>query len=303
MRIDGRALAQKILKRLQRKIQTLKVKPHLAVVLVGGNPVWQTYVRQKELKAEEIGAKTTAYQLPTQTSLEELLSLLNNLNRLNKIHGVIVQRPLPAQIDKGKVALAINPQKDVDDFHPKSKFPMPVAEAVSRILREIYRFNQNSQNRSDLLFDASQPSRSKPHLSRSDLFLKWLGGKKIVVIGKGETAGGPIIAALKKVGITPQIIDRKTPKPASLTKKANIIISCVGKPEILTPQMIKKGVILIGVGIHKNNQGKLIGDYNEEKIKNIASFYTPTPGGVGPVNVACLLENLVKAAKKFKGKT
>lgn len=278
MRIDGRAIAQKLLDKLRGEIKTLNVTPTIAVVVVGEEPVWQAYVRQKLLKGEEIGAKVIVSRHPVNISNQKLLKIVQDFNNDQNIHGIIVQRPLPSQIDRQALSLAISPKKDVDGFHPESLHPMPVAEAVMRILKEVYK-----------IADGGAKS-----------FNNWLHSNSIVVIGKGETAGQPVINALQKLGATPEIIDSKTPNPEIVTKTADVIISCVGKPEIIKPADIKKGAILIGVGLHKDEGGKLHTDYDEEKIKDIAAFYTPAPGGVGPVNVACLLENLVKACYSQK---
>lgn len=153
------------------------------------------------------------------------------------------------------------------------------------------------------LLATERNGRNSGH-GQNDDFKNWLSSKKIAVVGKGETGGKPIIEMLRKMNIEPSIIDSKTKNKELITKKADIIISAGGKPNVIKPEMIKKGlpagrqgVILIGVGLHRGKDGKLHGDYDEEKIKNIASFYTPTPGGVGPVNVAMLLENLIKATE------
>lgn len=287
MRIDGKEIAQKILQNL-----SFKVIPHLVIILIGDNPAWKAYVRQKELKAKEIGAKTTTLNLALNASTEELLKTIEQLNNDSNVHGIIVQRPLPTHLEQEKISLAITPQKDIDGFHPNSKFEMPLAVAVLKILEEIFQLQRLHL-------------REGVTLTQGVTLTTWLKTKKIVIIGKGETGGGPIIQKLRKLGIKPEIIDSKTPNPQLLTKTADIIISCVGKPNVIQPENIKKdlpagrqGVILISVGLYREEDGKLHGDYDEEEIKDIAAFYTPTPGGVGPVNIACLLENLVKATEK-----
>lgn len=265
MNIEGVQIANTIFSNLKKRVSLLKKKgiaPHLAVILVGDEPSSVSYVNQKEIKGEKIGVKITIHQLPLSTPTKSILSLLNDLNHLTSIHGIIVQRPLPQHLDSKLIKMTIDPKKDVDGFHPNSKFQPPISLAVLKILDEV----------------------------------NWKKTEKIVVIGKGETGGKPIIDTFKKMGIEPQIIDSKTPNPETLTKKADIIISAVGKSNVVRPEMIKNRAILISVGLHKGTDGKLQGDYEEEKIKDIASFYTPTPGGVGPVNVAMLLKNLVNAA-------
>lgn len=273
MRIDGTKIAKQILEELSKRTENLKKKriiPHLVIFLVGNDPASEVYVRHKENKAKTIGAKTTIIRLPSSADEEKLLNAISQLNNDSTVQGIIVQRPLPAQINEKKIDLAVDPEKDIDSFHPDSPYTMPLAAAVLRILEEAYCKQENK-----------------------------LKSQRIVVIGKGKTGGGPVIQMLRKINITPVVIDSKTLDPKEITKNADILISTVGKPNIVKKDMIKKGVILISVGLHKGDDGKLHGDYEEEEINNIASFYTPTPGGVGPVNVAMLLENLIQAAENI----
>lgn len=267
MKIDGKEIARKIFEELRirvKKLQEKNVIPNLAIVLVGNDPASKSYVKQKILTAEKIGIKTSLFQYPSSISTKDLLEHLNDLNHLRAVHGIIVQQPFPSHIDQQEIVNAIIAQKDVDGFHPQSKFKSPISLAVLTLLENIN----------------VSPLR-----------------KNIVVLGKGETGGQPIIQTLRKMGVEPTVIDSKTENPETITKNADIIISAVGKPNVIEPRMIKKKSILISIGLSKGKDGKLHGDYDEEKIKNIASFYTPTPGGVGPVNVAMLLQNLVTAAE------
>lgn len=273
MRIDGREIAKKILEDLKIKVQKLSVVPHLAIILVGNDPASKAYVNQKKIKAEQIGAKTTIINLesgiPASQRGEqnsELNELINKLNFDNTIHGIIVQRPLSSHINSREISLAIHPKKDVDGFHSNSEFESPIFMAVLALLNYI---KVNPQE------------------------------KNIAIFGKGETGGKPIINSFKKMGINPIIIDSKTKNPKNLTRNADIIISAVGKPQVIKSAMIKKGVILISIGLHKGPDDKLHGDYEEEEIKNKALFYSPTPGGVGPINVAMLLKNLLTACENF----
>ncbi|MBI1982336.1 MAG: bifunctional 5,10-methylenetetrahydrofolate dehydrogenase/5,10-methenyltetrahydrofolate cyclohydrolase [Candidatus Levybacteria bacterium] len=278
MRVDGRAIAQSILDDLKNRRENLKKKgvtPHLVIILIGNDPASHVYVRQKELKAKEIGVKVTLVNYESRITNQELITTIEQWNNDNNVHGIIVQRPLPKHIDSEQIAQAVDPKKDVDGFHPESKFEMPLSIAVLCILEHIFSSSKKSSHN----------------------FINWLKEKSIVIIGKGEAGGKPIINKLRTLGVQPLIIDSKTTNPEVIIKKADIIISAVGKPNIVRSEIIKKGTILISVGLYKGGDEKLHGDYNEEKIKDIASFYTPTPGGVGPVNVACLLENLVIAAE------
>lgn len=279
MRIDGKKIAEELFSDLKKRVAILRGKnitPHLVIILVGSNPASVAYVNRKELKAEEIGAKATIINLDEKTSHEDLLSLVKRMSKDPLVHGLIVQRPLPKQIKLNKVNKAVDPKKDVDAFHPKTKFQMPLARAVLRILEEIF---------------------TRSHLDQGATLTQWLKSQNIVIIGKGETGGGPTIQLLIKMGIEPKVIDSKTHNPSLITHNADILISAVGRQHVVKATMLKKDVILISVGMHKGTDGKLHGDYEEDEIKSIASFYTPTPGGVGPINVAMLLENLVHAAE------
>jgi methylenetetrahydrofolate dehydrogenase (NADP+)/methenyltetrahydrofolate cyclohydrolase len=268
MRIDGKIIATTILDGLKNKVAACKeqgIIPHVAIVLIGNDPASKAYVSQKEKKAMEIGAKASVHLLPESTTQEELLELIRSLNSDEAVHGIIVQRPLPEAIDSETINQATNPLKDIDAFRKDATYPMPLPAAVIYILTSVQQQDLNE--------------------------------KVIVVIGKGETGGGPIIETLREMGIMPHVIDSKTTNPNELLKKADIIISTVGKQGIIRPENLKKGVILIGVGMQKGEDGKLHGDYNEKEVEQIASFYTPIPGGVGPVNVAMLLENLLLATQ------
>lgn len=279
MKIDGKAIAQYIFQDLKNRVDILKRKqitPHLAIILIGNDPSSETYVARKIKKTEEIGAKATLFNYELQITNEQLRKKIDELNRNPKVHGIIVQRPIPPQIDEYMVDYDVLPKKDVDGFQKNSRFTMPLAEAVIAILKGVF--------------------ITKGH--QEELFEKWLSKQNIVVMGKGKTGGGPVITRLSKMDIRPTVIDSKTHNPKEKTREADIIISTVGKNAVVTPQHIKHGVILIGVGMHKGSDGKMHGDYEEDEIKDIAGYFTPIPGGVGPVNVAMLLSNLVQAAEK-----
>lgn len=276
MRVNGREIADKLLDELKIRVQELKEKgitPTLAIIMVGNNPQSVSYIEQKELKANKIGAKVIVENLDENISENELLNLIHRLNKDPRVHGIIVQRPV-LNISSEKLNSAVVPKKDVDGFNHHSEFDFPIVKAVLGILEHIYISTK-----------------------KDDQFYDFLRRSKIVLIGKGETGGGPIIKTFEKKGINFNVIDSSTHNSSFIIHNSEIVISAVGKPNIINSKMIRDGAILISVGIHKEADGKLHGDYDEEKIKNIASFYTPTPGGVGPVNVAMLLKNLVKAAE------
>lgn len=269
MKIDGRIIAQKILDDLKTNVAKLSRKPHLAIILIGDDPASVSYVNSKIRKAEQIGAKATLTHLSKTTSEQNLFAKIQQYNNEDNISGIIVQRPLPVHINSKKVDELTSPNKDIDGFNSHSYFKPPLPLAVIEILKHVH----------------------------PDAFENWLPMQNIVVIGKGETGGGPIIEYLKSLHIEPTVVDSKTTNPQLITQNADIIITTVGKQGLITKNNIKPGVILIGVGMHKGKDGKLHGDYEESEIEQLARFYTPIPGGVGPVNVAMLLSNLIKAKK------
>ena len=307
MKIDGREIADKIFEELKEKTRKLRAKniiPHLAIILIGNDSASIAYVNQKKIKGEIIGAKISIKRLSSDISEPQLLRTIKQLNNDSNIHGIIVQQPLPPRIGIAKITQAIDPKKDVDGFHKNSKFEMPIAMAVLRILEEIYTLEKKAGDASGGVQRRASSFAAAARLEGASLderaagpAAEWLKPKKIVIIGKGETGGKPIIEMFRKLNIKALVIDSKTKHPEKITKTADVIISAVGREKVIKPEMIKKGTILISIGLHKGTDGKLHGDYEEENIKNIASFYTPTPGGVGPVNVSMLLNNLVVAVE------
>jgi methylenetetrahydrofolate dehydrogenase (NADP+)/methenyltetrahydrofolate cyclohydrolase len=278
VKLDGRLIAENILEDLKTQVSKLREKgivPTLLVVLIGNDEQSIAYVKQKEIKAAQIGARTEVLTFDHSMEHEEARDLLKKLNADKNVHGIIIQRPAPENLKVDELSELIDAKKEVDGFGNNSPYVVPVAQAVRVLISDGFmKMNLNID------FDS------------------WLKKQNIVVMGKGETAGKPIINYLKKLGVNPQIIDSKTQSPKQISKQADILISCVGKDKTVTPDMIKKGAILIGVGLNTNNEGKLRGDFHADEIRDIVSFYSPTPGGVGPVNVASLLSNLVSAASQ-----
>lgn len=266
MKIDGNEIANKILEDLKVNVTRLKeqnITPCLAIIFVGNDPASQIYINQKDIKAEKIGVKINIINLPSEIESFTLIKLIGKLNNDPQISGIIVQRPLPQKIDPNMVNKAISPEKDVDGFNEISKFNPPIFMAVMEILKKIN-------------IDPKE--------------------KNIAVVGYGEAGGQPIVKGFKRMGISPNIINSKTENKDQITKNADIVISAVGKSNVIKSEMLKNESVLIGIGLHKNDDGKLKGDYDENEIENIVSSYTPTPGGVGPINVAMLLKNVVNSA-------
>jgi methylenetetrahydrofolate dehydrogenase (NADP+)/methenyltetrahydrofolate cyclohydrolase len=279
MLINGKLIAANILNELKNRVLKLKeqgITPTMAVILIGDVRSSAAYVRQKELKAKEIGAEVKIFRFDEIVTNTEIENLIKKLDADLNIYGIILQRPAPKQLQVEKLEELITPVKEIDGFGKHSLYTAPVAAAVFEILGEVFGNIRDDQS-----------------------FSIWLASKKIVVLGKGETAGQPIIDYFRAREIKPIIIDSKTKNKNAVLKTADIIVSAVGKWGVINSADLKNGVILIGVGLSADDEGKTKGDYNDAEVEQIASFYTPTPGGVGPVNVALLLENLVQASESF----
>ena len=321
MRIKGREIAEKIFVDLQKRAGELQKKgitPHLVVILIGQSPASVAYVNQKQKRGEETGVKVTVLRYDETVTTQTLTKKVKELNNDKTVHAILIQRPVPAHIDVEKLVALTDPQKDIDGFHPDSPYTLPLPLSVMKIIEEIYKLRKavgvtrvGDPHRAHAAATRSSTLKDEPSGSDSnetsdgggerqypDKVKSWLKSKNIITIGKGPTGGKPVIEHLKKFGLNPTIIDSKTSNPDQIIKNADIIVSCVGRENVIKPGSLKKGVILIGVGIFRGKDGKLHGDYNESEIENIASFYTPTPGGVGPVNVAMLMDNLLTAAEK-----
>lgn len=276
MKIDGRTISSNLQSKLKVRVKNLNKKginPTMAIILVGQNAASDIYVRQKSLKAKEIGANVIVFKTDQNVTNEYIEKTIRKLDKDPNIHGIIIQRPAPKNIDADYLNELISEVKEIDGFGSKSIYPVPVAQAAWKMIEEVFNSQKLKIN-----------------------FLDWLKSKKIVVIGKGITAGRPIINHFKEKKIPVIVVDSKTKNRDKILKSADIIISAVGKT-ILSSKQIKKGVILIGVGLYSDEDGKLRGDYDDSEVENTASYYSPTPGGVGPVNVSCLLENLIKSAE------
>lgn len=280
MLIDGRTIANDILEDLTKRVHELEesynIQPHLAVIRVGDDPATTSYIEQKDKTAKKIGAVVSVYNFPSNVNADDLKTAIDFLQSKTDIHGTILQLPLSPHLDSEKLLLEIHPDKDVDGFRPQSPFVVPIAQAVIKALEIPY---------------------SKTVAETKQTFDEWLQSQKIVVMGKGKTGGQPVIALLRKRGTHVTIIDSQTQNPETITKQADILICAVGKEEVITREMLKKDVVLLGIGMHINKDGSFAGDYDEKEIKDTASWYTPIPGGMGPINVACLMENLVQAAE------
>lgn len=289
IKIDGQKLAAEILTDLKKEVsklkKTKKVPPRLAVIQVGHDPASTIYIEQKAKAMRKIGGSLKLCKFSKYVSYQTIAETVKNLNDDPHIHGIIVQRPLPATLTTTTFNSAISQVKDVDGFRLKSPYLAPIAEAVMYVLRKIYFPEASYKNQT-----------GSPEIKRLATILK---NKNILLIGRGETAGSPIAETLSENHIKFIMSHSKTGNTAEFAQEADIIISCVGKPNIVKPEMVKPGAILIGVGVSRGKDGRIQGDYQSLAIKEIAGYYTPVTGGVGPLNVAFLVRNLVAAYEKL----
>lgn len=267
-RIDGKALANEILTDLKTRIAALPVQPALAVIQIGNNASSNSYIKQKKKIGESIGIRVLYFHFPAAVSYQKLAEKIQELNVDPMVHGLIVQQPLPAHLSTNSFSKSVNVKKDVDGLCDKSSFIPPVSQAVLYIFKHIY---------------------------QTDSPRSVLRNKKIVLIGRGDTAGKPIGKTLSDLNIPVIQVNSTTRNKEEFYGEAHIIISCVGKRGIVKGNQLKDGVILIGVGIERTDE-KLAGDYDEADIADKASYYTPTPGGTGPLTVAFLMKNVVEAS-------
>lgn len=278
--IDGKAVSASVRAQVAQEVQELKSKglhPGLAVVIVGDDPASRTYVNNKKKACAETGIYSEEYALPATTTQEELLSLVRSLNEKPEIHGILVQSPLPKGLDEEAVIEEINPQKDVDAFHPQN---------VGRIM--IGNFH----------FLPCTPA-GVIELIRSQGIE--IAGKRCVVIGRSNIVGKPMAMLLLHNHGTVTICHSKTRDLAEICREADILVAAVGRPKFVTENMVKPGAVVIDVGMDRDENGKLCGDVDFVNVEPKAGYITPVPGGVGPMTIAMLLRNTVTAAKLQAG--
>ena len=274
--IDGKELAKKIrveLKKEADKIKERGINPKLAVILVGNDPASKVYVRNKSKACNEVGIEFEEIILSENTTMEELLNEINTLNNRKDINGILLQSPLPKQLNEQEAFEHINHKKDVDGF--------------------------NSINAGKLATGQDGFISCTPYgvIKMLDAYNIELEGKNVVVIGRSNIVGKPLVQCLLRKNATVTICHSRTKNMGEITKRADIVISAAGKEKLLTADMVKDGVVVIDVGINRNSEGKLVGDVDFDKVKEKASFISPVPGGVGPMTIAMLMNNVIKACK------
>ncbi|ELZ1716530.1 bifunctional methylenetetrahydrofolate dehydrogenase/methenyltetrahydrofolate cyclohydrolase FolD [Vibrio parahaemolyticus] len=277
--IDGTLISQtvrsEVAARVKARVAAGLRAPGLAVVLVGEDPASQVYVGSKRRACEEVGFVSKSFDLPASTSEEELLALIDELNNDNEIDGILVQLPLPAGIDTTHVLERIHPEKDVDGFHPYN---------VGRLAQRIPKLRSCTP---------------KGIITLLDRYNIELHGKHAVVVGASNIVGRPMTLELLLAGCTTTTCHRFTKDLESHVRQADVVVVAVGKPNFIPGEWIKKGAVVVDVGINRLDSGKLVGDVEYDKARESASFITPVPGGVGPMTVASLIENTMLACEQF----
>lgn len=274
--IDGKAIAKKLRESVKRHVEVLiedhKIKPGLAVVLVGDDPASAIYVANKEKAAKEVGMRGFVHRMPGNTSQDEVLKLIHALNADPKVHGVLIQMPLPRQIDGATVLKALDPAKDVDGLH---------IENMGRLMADMPGLVPCTPMGCIILLKSVMPN---------------LSGKHAVVIGRSHLVGKPVGQLLLRENCTVTTCHSRTPNIARIAKDADILVVATGKPHLVKADWVKPGAIVIDVGINRLDTGKLAGDVDFDAVSKVAAHITPVPGGVGPMTIACLLGNTVAAA-------
>lgn len=275
--IDGKELAKKVRLELKDEVEKLKkdenIHPKLAVIMVGSDPASQIYVRNKSKACDEIGIEFEEFLLDENTTQKELLDLIDRLNENDKINGILLQSPIPKNLDINEAFRRISPEKDVDGFNPVNVGKLTLGQKG---------------------FISCTPFGVIKMLEEYNIDIE---GKNAVVLGRSNIVGKPMSQCLLNKNATVTICHSKTKNINDITKNADIIVAAIGKKEFVKGDMVKEGAVVIDVGINRGEDGKLKGDVDFDEVSKKASYITPVPGGVGPMTIAMLMTNVVKAAK------
>ena len=275
--IDGKELSKKLKEQMKGRIAQMRqqgIVPKLVVVLVGNNSASEVYVRNKHKACGEVGIESEVIKMPEETTQQELLDVVKGLNEDQTVDGILVQLPLPKQIDEKVVLRSILPEKDVDGFHPVNVGLLSIGD------------------------DCYAPATPSGIIAMFQEYGIETAGKHCVIIGRSNIVGKPMAALMLQHDATVTICHSKTQNLGELTRQADIVIVATGRRHTLTANMVKEGAVVIDVGMNRNEQGKLCGDVDFDEVKEKASFITPVPGGVGPMTITELLENTILAAKR-----
>ena len=274
MLIDGKAISAQIKDELKEEAAHLAAEGRhvcLAVIQVGSDPASTVYVGNKKKACAYIGIDSLSYELPEETTQEELLTLIGELNGNKEVNGILVQLPLPEHIDEDAVIRAIDPKKDVDGFHPQSVGALCIGQPG---------------------FVSCTPAGIIQLLKRSGIEI---AGRECVIIGRSNIVGKPMALLFLRENGTVTVAHSRTANLQEVTKRADILVVAVGRPKMITRDYVKEGAVVIDVGIHRNESGRLCGDVDYEDVAPVCSAITPVPGGVGPMTIAMLMYNCVEA--------
>lgn len=275
--LDGKKVASELYQKLQGKVAALKEKnifPKLVIVLVGDDPASLSYIKQKRKASEQTGIVSELINLkPEEVTTQSMIDLVNQLNVDASVHGFIIQLPLPKHVDTPKVLKAVNPKKDVDGFTAYNLGKMFLSTE----------------------FEDLAPCTPLGVIRLLEYYEIAVKGLEVTMVGASNTVGKPLAIMLQNRGATVTICNSKTKDLAAHTRRADILVVAVGKIGLITRDMVKKGAVVIDVGINRNEEGKLVGDVDFEGVAEVASYITPVPGGCGPMTVGCLMENVVRA--------
>ncbi len=274
--INGKTISTEIRNELKSEIKTLKTQPGLSVIIVGENPASKVYVRNKHKACAEVGIYSEVHSLPAKTTNEELLLLIKKLNTNDRIHGILVQLPLPEHLNQDLVLSNIDPKKDVDAFHAVNAGKVMIGKPD---------------------FMPCTPAGVMTLLKRSQIEIT---GRECVVVGRSNIVGKPMALLLLAENGTVTICHSKTKNLAEVCRRADILVVAIGRPEFIKGDMVKPGATVIDVGMNRNTDGKLVGDVEYSSVSQVASYITPVPGGVGPMTITTLLCNTVHAAKSIQ---
>ena len=278
--IDGKELAKKIRANLKIECEELKnkqINPKLAVIMVGDDLASKVYVRNKSKACEDVGIEYKEYLLSSNTKQKELIELIEKLNQDKTINGILLQSPIPANLDINEAFRTISPQKDVDGFNPVN---------VGKLV-----LNQDT-------FVSCTPYGIMKMFEKYNIDLT---GKNVVILGRSNIVGKPLMHCCLNKNATVTVCHSKTQNLAQKAKEADILISAIGKAQFVTADMVKENAVVIDVGINRLENGKITGDVDFENVKEKASYITPVPGGVGPMTIAMLMNNVIKATKRQNG--
>ena len=274
--IDGKRISKEIKDELKAEAEKFKAEGReatLAVILVGDDPASAVYVNNKKKACEYIGIRSLSYELPKETTEEELLALIDKLNNDDSVNGILVQLPVPNHIDENKIIRSISPSKDVDGFHPLNVGALLIGEKG---------------------FVSCTPAGVIQLLKRSNVDIE---GKECVVVGRSNIVGKPMGVLLLRENGTVTIAHSRTKDLKSICKRADILVVAVGKPKMINAEYVKEGAVVIDVGIHRMDNGKLCGDVDFDSVEPIVSKITPVPGGVGPMTIAMLMDNCISSLR------